>query len=266
MGFISKTARIAKTAIIHDDVTIGENVVIEDDVWIDQGCIIRDNVRIGKNSRIGARCILGEYLQDYYAGLHNGEHPLTIGEAALIRSETIIYGDTVIGADFQSGHRVTIRECTKIGDHVRVGTLSDIQGYCVLEDHAHLHSNVHVGQRSVIHSFVWLFPYVVLTNDPQPPSDVMCGVEIEPFAVISTGTIVLPGVRIGHDALVGAASVVTKDVMPETVVFGNPAKPRGSVREIKDKSGQPAYPWPTHFERGMPWEGVGYEVWKKTKD
>ena len=126
---ISKTAQIAPTATILDGVTIGENVVIGDGVWIDRGCIIRDNVRIGNNSRIGARCILGEYLQDFYRELHNGEHPLVIGENALIRSETIIYGDTTIGTSFQSGHRVTLREHTRIGDHVSVGTLSDIQGY-----------------------------------------------------------------------------------------------------------------------------------------
>ena len=264
-SIISKTAQIAPTATILDDVTIGENVVIGDGVWIDQGCIIRDNVRIGDNSRIGARCILGEYLQDFYRDLCNNEHPLIIGANALIRSETIIYGDTVIGADFQSGHRVTIREHTTIGDHVRVGTLSDIQGYCTLEDYAHLHSNVHIGQQSIVRRFAWLFPYVVLTNDTQPPSMEMRGVEIAPFAVVSTGTIVLPGVHIGRDALAGAASMVTKDVPVETVVFGNPAKPHGSVRDIKDDEGQPAHPWRFHFERGMPWEGIGYEAWEHNR-
>lgn len=87
-------------------------------------------------------------------------------------------------------------------------------------------------------------------------------VEIDPFAVVSTGSVVLPGVHIGHDALVGAASVVTKDVSAETVVFGNPAKPHGSVRNIKNKNGRSAYPWPANFERGMPWDGIGYEAWK----
>ena len=126
-----------------------------------------------------------------------------------------------------------------------------------------MHSNVHVGQQSIVHRFAWLFPYVVLTNDPQPPSMKMLGVEIGPFAVVSTGTVVLPGVHIGQDALIGAASVVTKDVPMETVVFGNPAKPHGSVRDIKDDEGQSTYPWRFHFERGMPWEGIGYETWKE---
>lgn len=261
MSTISKTAQIASDAIISEGAFIGENVVIESGSFIDIGCIIRDNVHIGKNSRIGARCILGEYLYDFYGDLENKYHPLVIGDNALIRSETIIYGDTTIGDHFQTGHRVTIREKAQIGSHVRVGTLSDIQGHCVIEDYVSLHSNVHVGQGSVIHRYVWLFPYVVLTNDPQPPSMMERGVEIDAFAVIATGTVVLPGIHIGQDALIGAGSTVTKDVPAETVAFGSPAKQRGSVRAILQQDGTPAYPWRNHFDRGMPWAGIGYDSW-----
>lgn len=267
MKQIDDSAQISDTAVIGDQVTIGKNVVIEDHVFIDIGCIIRDNVRIGKGSRVGARCILGEYLADFYRDLHDSGHPLSIGENALIRSETIIYGDTVIGDSFQTGHRVTIREKAQIGSHVRIGTLSDIQGYCTIGNYVNLHSNVHISQASVLHDYVWIFPYVVLTNDPQPPSMQMQGVEIDSFAVVATKSIVLPGIHIGEDALIGAASVVTKDVPKETVAFGSPAKLHGSVCDIKDKkTGESVYPWRYHFERGMPWEGIGYEKWSGGND
>lgn len=267
MQQIHDSAQISETAVISDNVVIGENVVIEDDVFIDIGCIIRDNVRIGKGSRIGARCILGEYLADFYKDLHKFTHPLLIGENALIRSETIIYGDTVIGDSFQTGHRVTIREKAKIGNHVRIGTLSDIQGYCTIGNYVNLHSNVHISQASVLHDFVWIFPYVVLTNDPQPPSMQMSGVEIDSFAVVATKSVILPGIHIGEDALIGAGSVVTKDVPKEMVVLGSPAKPHGSIRDIVDrKTGESIYPWRYHFERGMPWEGIGYEKWREEND
>lgn len=269
MGHISKsakiapTAKIAQSAVISDGVYIGENVTIGENTFLDIGCIIRDNVTIGKGSKIGARCILGEYLQDFYQDLINGVHPLAIGENALIRSETIIYGDCEIGEGFQTGHRVTIREGTHIGVHTRVGTLSDIQGKCEIGSYVNMHSNVHIGQTSKIHDYVWIFPYVVLTNDPQPPSELLLGVEIEEFAVVSTGSVVLPGVRIGKDAMVGASSVVTKDVPEETVAFGSPAKAHGSVRNILREDGAPAYPWREHFDRGMPWMGVGYDAWSR---
>lgn len=198
--------------------------------------------------------------------MENHPHPLVIGENALIRSDTIIYGDSTIGAHFQTGHRVTIREGTHAGEHVRIGTLSDIQGHCEIGNYVNMHSNVHIGMMSKIHDYVWIFPYVVLTNDPQPPSERLLGVEIEEFAVVATMSIVLPGVHIGKDAMVGAGSVVTKNVTNETVVFGNPARPHGSIRDIRDADGKSTYPWRKHFDRGMPWTGVGYDVWKAAQD
>lgn len=259
---IHSTANIAKNATIKEMVIIGHNVTIEDDVYIDYGCIIRDNVHIKKGSFIGARSILGEYLIDFYKDKTNKVHPLVIGENALIRTENVIYGDTVIGDNFQSGHKVTIRENTKIGNNVRVGTLSDIQGYCEIGNYISIHSNVHIGQKTKINDYVWIFPYVVLTNDPTPPSDELLGVTIESFAIVSTGSVVLPGVHIYEDSLVGAGAIVTKDVAKETVVVGNPAKEVCSVRKIKNKfTGESVYPWKYTFKRGMPWEEKDYETW-----
>lgn len=111
---------------------------------------IADNVILGDNVTIGARCILGEYLADFYSEQQYKPHPLIIGENALIRSETIVYGDNVLCDRMQTGHRVTIRENSKIGNNVRIGTLSDIQGYCEIQDYVNIHSNVHIGQKSVI--------------------------------------------------------------------------------------------------------------------
>lgn len=258
--------KIADSAIIKDGVIIGDNVIIEDGVYIDYGAIIKDNVHIKKGTFIGARCIIGEFLSDFFEDRTNKNHQLVIGENSLIRSESIIYGDSTIGDYFQTGHRVTIREKSKIGHHVRVGTLSDIQGDCEIGNYVNMHSNVHIGQKSVIKDFVWIFPYVILTNDPTPPSNNLIGVTIESFAIIATASILLPGVHIGKDALVGAGAVVTKDVNDMKVVVGNPAKEVRDVTEIKDKiSGENAYPWRYSFDRGMPWKGLGYENWEKSE-
>lgn len=255
---------ISKTAKIMDGVIIGNNVIIEDDVFIDYGVIVRDNVKIRKGTFIGARCILGEYLMDFYADMKNKKHPLEIGENSIIRSETIIYGDVEIGKNFQTGHRVTIRENTKIGRNVRVGTLSDIQGDCEIGNYVNLHSNVHIGQKSVIKDYVWIFPYVILTNDPTPPSETRRGVTIDEFAIVATSSVVLPGVHIGKDSLVGAGAVVTKDVTPLKVYVGNPAKEISDIERILEKpNNKPKYPWRYTFDRGMPWEKIGYEEWNR---
>ena len=61
-------------------------------------------------------------------------------------------------------------------------------------------------------------------------------------------------------ALVGANALVTKDVTSFSCVVGNPARHVKDVRDIKFKDGATAYPWPLRFERGMPWEGIGFEL------
>lgn len=259
---LGKNCMIGENVTIKEGVIIGDNVVIEDNVYIDYETIIRDNVYIKEGTFIGARCILNEYLVDFINERKNNNHKLVIGRNSVIRSETIIYGDNYIGDNFQTGHRVTIRENSKIGNHVRVGTLSDIQGYCEIGDYVNLHSNVHIGQKSVIKDYVWIFPYVVLTNDPNPPSETLLGVIIEDFAIVATGTVILPGIHIGKDALIGAGSVVTKDVNKEMVVVGNPARPKCNVQEIKNKkTGENVYPWRNTFSRGMPWDELGYNEW-----
>ena len=256
-----------KNVVIKEGTIIGDNVVIEDDVYIDYNCIIRDNVTIKKGTTIGAQCILGEFQMDFYNNRDEHiPHPLIIGESSIIRSGTIIYGDTTIGDYFQTGHRATIREHTRIGNHVNVGTLSDIQGYCDIGNYVKMHSNVHIGQKSVIEDFVWIFPYVVLTNDPTPPSGELVGVTVKSFSIIATGSIVMPGLTIEGDSLVAAGAVVTKNVNKEDVVAGVPGKTISNICNIKNHvTGEPAYPWRYHFDRGMPWENSDYETWEKAQ-
>lgn len=246
---------IRRTAIIGNNVTIGKGTFIDDFV------IIRDNVSIGDDCYIGAHCILGEFTSEGIKRKTNSQK-LVIGDNAVIRSNTIIYTDSRIGDSFHTGHHVTIREKSEIGNHVSLGTLSDIQGNCKIGHYVRAHSNVHIGQKSYISSFVWIFPYVVLTNDPTPPSEVLEGVKIDPFAVISTGSVILPDIYIEGDSLVAAGSNVTKNVHKGEVVGGNPAKVISKTEKIKNrKTEEQVYPWRYTFDRGMPWESIGFDKW-----
>lgn len=263
-----KTCIIGENVKIGENVTFGHNVIIEDDVtigdnsYIDSNSIIRSNVTLGENSFIGANCVIGEYWMDFCIERKKHWHPLIIGKDALIRSGSIIYAGSIMGEGFQTGHQVTIREKAKIGNHVSVGTLSDIQGNCEIGNYVRMHSNVHIGQLSVVDDFVWIYPYVVLTNDPTPPSDHFVGVHIHPFAIVATGSVVMPGIDIGQDSLVAAGSTVTKNVEPYSVVMGNPGKERADVRDIKSKfTGEPVYPWRHHFQNYMPWSESDFTTW-----
>jgi len=249
---------------IHPTAIIGDNVSIGANVTIGANTIVYDNVVLGDNTIVGAQCILGEPNVGIYGSPAEYTNPeLSIGAHSIIRSGTIIYAGSKLGDHFECGHRVTIREKADIGHHVRIGTLSDIQGHCTIGNYVRFHSNVHIGHKSVVKDYVWIFPYVVLTNDPHPPSETLLGVTVEEFAVIATMSVILPGVTVGRDSLVGASSMVRKDVEPETVVAGNPAKPVASVHDVKSKAdGSNVYPWRESFDRGMPWQGMGYAAWR----
>lgn len=264
---IGENVKFGENVVLGNNCQIEDNVTLGDNVYVDSNTIIRSNVTIEKGASIGANCIIGEYLMDFYQDHQKHVHPLMIGENALIRSGTIIYGDCVIGSHFQTGHNVTIREKAQIGDNVSVGTLSDIQGNCKIGNYVRLHSNVHIGQLSIIDDFVWIFPYVVLTNDPTPPSEHFVGVHVCSFAIVATNAIVMPGITIGQDSLIGAGAIVTKDVEPYMVAVGNPAKSISDVRKIKNKiTGEDAYPWREHFNRAMPWENSDFNTWYRSLD
>ncbi len=233
---------IHSTAIVSDKAKLGENVKIG------PFTIVHDNVVIGDNTEIGSNCEIG-----YPTGLAEGK-PLTIGRDSLIRSHSVFYEGSTFGEKLVTGHRVTVRELTVAGKNFQIGTLSDIQGHCEIGDYVRTHSNVHIGQKSKVGNFVWIFPYVVLTNDPHPPSEVCVGCEIGDYAAIATMSVVLPGVKVGEHSLVAANSRVSRDVAPHTVVGGVPAQFMCNTEKIilKDGTGRNAYPWPHHLAHRYP--------------
>lgn len=249
--FSGKNVRISPSAKIGENCKIGDNT------------IIYDNVIIGDNTIICNDCVIGEPLNNYYLDMDNYQNPqLIIGANSLIRSHSIIYAGSEIGSFFQTGHRVTIREGMKIGSHCSVGTLSDLQGYSVFGDYVRLHSNVHIGMQSKIGNFCWIFPYTVFTNDPTPPSEICIGPIVGDYSIIATHSVLLPGVKIGVHSMVGAYSMVNKNVGDYMVAVGSPAKMVKDIREIKDReTGNAHYPWPNRFDRGMPWQHTDYQEW-----
>ena len=243
--------------MLHPTAIISPNAKLGRDVKVGPYSVIHDNVVVGDGTTIESHCLIG-----YPTPMAEGV-PLVIGASAFIRSHSVFYEGSSFGESLVTGHRVTVREKTQAGRNFQIGTLGDIQGHCQIGDYVRFHSNVHIGQHSEIGDYVWIFPYVVLTNDPTPPSNTAIGVIVEDFAAIATMSIVLPGVRIRKGALVGAHSSVARDVEEDTVVAGSPAKfiCETSKLKLKDGSGASAYPWRKHFHRGYPEEVVA--AWLK---
>lgn len=255
---------ITKMKFNNRNVWISPNAKIGLNTKIGDNTVIYDNVIIGDNTIIANDCVIGEPNNDYY---HNRAYlnPETIiGSDSLIRSHAIIYAGSSFGKGFSCGHRVTIRENSKFGANCRLGTLCDIQGHSIFGNNCWLHSNVHIGHQSNIGNFVFIYPYVVLTNDPSPPSNICTGVTIGDYSVVAVSCVLLPAIKIGKHVLIGAGSIVGKDIDDYSLAIGNPAKVIKDIRDLKSReTGKSYYPWPYNFERGMPWENIGFDEWKK---
>lgn len=171
------------------------------------------------------------------------------GKNCLIRSGTIIYPEVRIGDNFQSGHYTLIREGNRIGNNVCVGSFTELALGNTIGDNTRIHSRCFLEDVTVERN-VFIGPGVVFANDPHPrsPKGSPCikGATVQDGAVIGAGATILPHVIIGKEALVGAGSVVTKDVPPGAVVIGNPARKIKNVRDIVcRKLKKPHHPYGT---------------------
>lgn len=137
------------------------------------------------------------------------------------RIEDCQIGEGTIVWDFVNLFGCTIGRDCRIGSHVEIGRGVKIGDRCKVEPFAFIPSGV------TIEDEVLIGPHVCFTNDIFPRA--VGEWEIVPTVVkrgssVGANSTIICGVTIGEGAMVGAGSVVTKDVPPRTVVTGNPAR------------------------------------------
>lgn len=247
----------------NKNVSIGKNVILGKNVRIGDNTVLYDNVTIGDNVTICNDCVIGEPLNDYYTNSEYENPPTVIGNGSLIRSHSIFYAGSTFGDNLQTGHHVTVREHTVAGVNCQFGSYNDIQGYCTIGNYNKYHSYVNIGQKSKIGNCVFLFPFVILTNDPLPPSNDLLGVEIDDYSLIATASVLLPGAKIGTNSLVGANSTVGGVYSSDSFISGSPAKQIGKLSKMPfcNEQGKRYYPWQANFKRGMPWSDTDFQTW-----
>jgi len=149
-----------------------------------------------------------------------------IGEEVHLRSNCVIYSDTVVGNRVRFGHNAMVREKVVIGDGSLVGTGSVIDGHCSIGCSVSIQTGVYISTFSVVEDAVFLGPHCALINDKYVAQRQfeLKGPKIARGASIGANAVVFPGVTVGEGAVVGAGAVVTKDVPSRVVVVGVPAK------------------------------------------
>lgn len=194
--------------------------------------LLYPNVSLGEASTIDEFVLLGVAPRGYQPG----DMETRIGPETHIRSHTVIYAGNIIGAHFQTGHGVMIRELNEIGDDVSIGTHSIIEHHVQIGQRVRIHSNVFIPEFSILEEGAWVGPNAVFTNARYPLSlsakANLQGPHLLPQAKIGANVTLLPGVVIGRGALVGAGSVVIRDVPDGKIVVGNPARIIGDISEL----------------------------------
>jgi acetyltransferase-like isoleucine patch superfamily enzyme len=149
----------------------------------------------------------------------------------------VIFPDVTFGERTRVGNFVLIRSNTRIGSDCTIGSYVDIEGDVVIGDRVSLQSACYITRGVVLEDDVFCGPRITTMNDKQiahrRPSLVFVrnAPRILRAARVGGGSLLLPGVTIGENALVGAGSVVTRDVPDRAIVVGNPARIIGTVSD-----------------------------------
>jgi acetyltransferase-like isoleucine patch superfamily enzyme len=203
-------------------------------------------VRLGEKAVIDDGVVLG------YLPVRGGHVVLIIGSQAHVRRGTIIYGGSRIGQNLETGHNVIIREENDIGDDFRIWNNSVIDYGCRIANNVKIHNNVYIAQYTIIEDDVFLAPGVSFANDLHPgcphSHECMRGPYIKRGAQIGVNSTILPRIVIGEYAVIGAGSVVTKNIPDGTVAYGNPAEVKGDIDDITCHTGLGEKPY-SHITR-----------------
>ncbi len=223
---LSKSAHIAEDAKIGENCVIGENVIIHHNVVLYPGTIVGDGTEIFDGAVIGRP---PKGAGNLVHKLEKSFDPVEIGKGCVIGSNAVIYAANKLGNNVLIGDGAQLREHGYIGDNVVVSRLCTTNHHVTIKNDSKILDTTHLTSRTIVEENVFIGTGVNTTNDNRMT---IKGSEVgeaniivfERGCKIGSGSTILPNVKVGQNAIIGAGSVVTKNVKKNTKVMGIPAK------------------------------------------
>lgn len=206
--------------VIADDVEIGPNVVIHDGVTVEPGARLEHGVVLGRVGMVGRRS----------RTVPDPPGPTLIGAGVTICPFAIVDADVGIGAHAYIGDRVSLRPGVRIGVDASIGGATFLGRGVEIGDRVRTQNACMIGPGVAIETDAFLAATVhaitgrTMSDSPRRPPPVF-----RRGCQVGCGAMVMPGVEIGEEAVVGASAVVVDDVAPGETVVGVPARPLGFV-------------------------------------
>lgn len=226
---------IDKTAQIGEYVTIGEHVVIEENVFIGQHVTIGHHAVIKKDTIIGDYVHIGELSVLGRAPASNKKmarkpvlalDPLVIGNNVTIGCNSVIYRDVELHDGVFVGDLASIRENVTVGEDSIIGRNAIVETNTQIGNRVTIQTGCYITADMVIEDEVFIGPCCSTSNDKYMGKGNFKhqGPVIKRGAKIGNNATLLPAIIIGENAIVGAGSVITKDIPPSKTVVGNPGR------------------------------------------
>ncbi len=151
--------------------------------------------------------------------------------------------DVKLGKDVKLADFVNLYGCS-VGDNTKIGTFVEIQKNATIGANCKIQSHTFICEGVTIEDEVFVGHNVTFINDSYPRATTASGKpqteadwKVEPTLIkkgasIGSGATILGNITVGERAIVGAGSLVNKDVEPDSIVAGNPAR---FIRKIEDE-------------------------------
>ena len=245
MRLIAPTAEVHPTARLADDVEVGHFSVIGPGVTIGEGSMIGHHVVIHEDALLGARCRVDDHAvigkQPMRAARSATTDPRRqpgayLADDVIIGTGAVLYAGSRIASRVLVADLATVREDVTVGEGTIVGRGVAIENGTSVGARCKLETNAYITAYSTIGDDVFVAPGVLTSNDrflgrTEERFAQFGGPTVSRGARLAVGAILLPGVQVPSEAVVGAGAVLTRDAQEGKVHTGVPAR---ATRDVPD--------------------------------